>query len=245
MKYLGEHFDMHCGGADHPPVHHTNEIAQSEAATGAKWVDYWLHGEWLLMEKEKMAKSAGNTTTLATVVDRGFHPLDYRYFCLGAHYRTQLAFSWEAMESARAGRQGLEEKILQLRSAAGGPAEPQGRAAEYLRDFDTHAADDLNMPRCLADLWTLVRDSSVGEAEKLGCAFRMDRILGLGLEEAKAREIEIDAETRSLIEQREAARKARDYSKADEIRAQLLAKGIEVQDSPKGPKLRFAAGQSR
>jgi cysteinyl-tRNA synthetase len=245
MKYLGEHFDIHCGGADHPPVHHTNEIAQSEAATGARWVNYWLHGEWLLMETEKMAKSAGNFTTLRTLTDRGFHPLDYRYFCLGAHYRTQLAFSWESLRSARAGRKGLEEKVLQFRGLSGGEAaEPRGRAAEYLHDFDTHAADDLNVPRCLADLWTLLRDPSVPAAEKLGCAFQMDRILGLNLEGAQAREVEMDEQTRALVEQREAARKARDYRRADEIRALLLTKGIEVQDTPKGPKVRFAAGQS-
>jgi cysteinyl-tRNA synthetase len=196
------------------------------------------------MEKEKMAKSSGNFTTLSTLTERGFHPLDYRYFCLGAHYRTQLAFSWEAMESSRAGRQGLQEKILQLREQAGqAAANPQGKAAEYLRDFDVHAADDLNMPRCLADLWTLLRDPSVAAADKLGVTFHMDKILGLGLEEARAREVELDAEARGLVEQREAARKARDYKKADEIRALLLEKGIEVQDGPKGPKVRFAAGQ--
>ena len=246
MKYLGEHFDIHCGGADHPPVHHSNEIAQSEAATGARWVNYWLHGEWLLMDTEKMAKSAGNFTTLTTLTDRGYHPMDYRYFCLGAHYRTQLAFSWEAMDAARAGRRGVEEKILQLRAQGGGePAEPSGKAAEYLRDFETHVADDLNMPRCLADLWTLLRDSTVPPAQKLAVALRMDRVFGLGLSEARAEEITLDAETRALVDQREAARKARDFKKADELRALLLEKGIEVQDSPKGPKIRFAAGQRR
>jgi cysteinyl-tRNA synthetase len=246
MKYLGEHFDIHCGGADHPPVHHSNEIAQSEAATGAKWVNYWLHGEWLLMDKEKMAKSAGNFTTLTTLTDRGFHPMDYRYFCLGAHYRTQLAFSWEAVEGARAGRRGAEEKILQLRAEAGEPAaEISGKAADYLRDFETHAADDLNMPRCLADLWTLLRDAGIPPAQKLAAALRMDRIFGLGLADAKAEEISLDEETRALVDQREAARKARDFKKADELRALLLQKGIEVQDSPQGPKIRFAAGQRR
>jgi len=250
MKYLGEHFDVHCGGADHPPVHHTNEIAQSEAATGARWVNYWLHGEWLLMEKEKMAKSAGNFTTLTTLVDRGYHPLDYRYFCLGAHYRTQLAFSWESLESARAGRQGVLEKITQLKAQAAGGPEPSsstaplsGKAAAYVADFQSHAADDLNMPRCLADLWTLLRDSSVPAPEKLGAAYRMDRIFGFGLSESKEEEIALDEETRGLVEQRETARTHRDFKKADEIRALLLAKGIEIQDSPKGPKLRIAAGQ--
>jgi cysteinyl-tRNA synthetase len=198
------------------------------------------------MEKEKMAKSAGNFTTLTTLIDRGYHPLDYRYFCLGAHYRTQLAFSWESLDGARAGRQGVVEKVQQLQAqAAGGPAEPSGKAAVYVSDFETHASDDLNMPRCLADMWTLLRDSSIPAAEKLGAAFRMDRIFGLGLSETKEEEITLDAEARSLVEQREAARKQRDFKKADEIRALLLARGIEVQDGPKGPKLRFAAGQRR
>jgi len=246
MKYLGEHFDIHCGGADHPPVHHSNEIAQSEAATGSKWVNYWMHGEWLLMDKEKMAKSAGNFTTLSTLTERGFHPMDYRYFCLGAHYRTQLAFSWEAMEAARSGRKGVEEKLVQLRAEGAEPAaEITGPAAEYLRDFDTHVADDLNMPRCLADLWTLLRDSTVPAAQKLGAALRMDRVFGLGLADARAEELTLDPETRALVDQREAARKARDFKKADELRALLLSKGIEVQDGPKGPKVRIAAGQRR
>jgi cysteinyl-tRNA synthetase len=255
MKYLGEHFDIHCGGADHPPVHHTNEIAQSEAATGARWVNYWLHGEWLLMEKEKMAKSAGNFTTLTTLTSQGYHPLDYRYFCLGAHYRTQLAFSWESLAAARAGRQGVLEKIRQLKAQAdGGPEQnppsamqnpPSGKAAEYVSEFEAHAANDLNMPRCLAVLWTLLRDSSVAAAEKLDAAYRMDRIFGLGLLEMMEPEIALDEETNALVEQRETARKNRDFRKADEIRALLRAKGIEVQDGPKGPKLRFAAGQRR
>jgi cysteinyl-tRNA synthetase len=244
MKYLGEHFDIHCGGADHIPVHHTNEIAQSEAATGARWVNYWLHGEWLLVEKEKMAKSSGNFTTLTTLTEKGYDPLDYRYFCLGAHYRTQLAFSWESLDAAKAGRQGVVDKVLQLKAqAAGGAVHPTGKAAEYLADFETHAADDLNMPRCLADLWTLLKDSSVPPAEKMGAVFRMDRILGLGLSEAREREVALDEETRKLVDQRETARKQRDFKKADEIRALLLSKGIEVQDSPKGPVVRFAAGQ--
>jgi cysteinyl-tRNA synthetase len=245
MKYLGEHFDIHCGGIDHIPVHHTNEIAQSEAATKHKWVNYWLHAEWLLMGKEKMAKSAGNFTTLSTLTENGFDPLDYRYFCLGAHYRTQLAFTWEALGAARAGRLGAQEKILQLRAQApGGPEEPTGAAARYVADFEGHAMDDLNMPRCLADLWGLLRDAEVSPSQKLGAALRMDRILDLGLSEARAQEVVLDEEATRLVEEREKARKGRDFKRADEIRALLLAKGIEVQDSPTGPKLRFAVGRT-
>lgn len=246
MKYLGEHFDIHCGGADHPPVHHTNEIAQSEAATGAKWVNYWMHGEWLLMGKEKMAKSTGNLVPLSVLTERGYDPLDYRYFCLGAHYRTQLAFTWESLDAARSGRLGIMEKVIQLKAEVpGDQAEPTGKAREYLDDFEAHAADDLNMPRCLADLWTLLRDSAVPPAPKLGAAFRMDRILSLGLSEAMESEVTLDEETRRLLEERESARKGRNFKRADEIRALLLSRGMEVQDSPAGPKVRFAHGQRR
>jgi cysteinyl-tRNA synthetase len=246
MKYLGEHFDIHCGGADHPPVHHTNEIAQSEAATGAKWVNYWMHGEWLLMGKEKMAKSTGNLVPLSVLTEKGYDPLDYRYFCLGAHYRTQLAFTWESLDAARTGRLGIMEKIIQLRAEApGGPVEPDGKAREYLDDFETHAAEDLNMPRCLADLWTLLRDSTVPPGAKLGAAFRMDGIFALGMSEAAEGEVLMDEETRKLLEEREGARRGRNFKRADEIRALLLSRGMEVQDSPTGPKVRFAHGQRR
>ena len=131
MKYLGEQFDIHCGGIDHVPVHHTNEIAQTEAATGKPWVRTWMHGEFLQMGREKMAKSAGNFVTLSTLIERGFDPLDYRCFCLGAHYRTQLAFSWEALEAARGpGGAGCSTGCLQAAGRSAGavrasPREPQ------------------------------------------------------------------------------------------------------------------------
>ena len=244
MKYLGERFDIHCGGVDHVPVHHTNEIAQSEAATGKKWVTYWLHGEWLLMGQDKMAKSALNFVTLSTLLEKGFDPMDFRYFCLGAHYRTQLAFTWDALDAARTGRRGLCDRIIQLKAEApAGPEEPRGKAGECVAAFESHAAEDLNMPRCLADLWTLLRDSSLAPGQRLGAAFRMDRILDLGIAGARAREVELDAEMRALVEEREKARKARDYRRSDEIRALLLARGLELQDGPNGTKIRFAAGQ--
>jgi cysteinyl-tRNA synthetase len=138
------------------------------------------------------------------------------------------------------------EKIIQLRSEApGNPAEPADGERGYLNDFEAHAAEDLNMPRCLADLWTLLRDSRVPPGQKLWTAFHMDRILSLGLTEAMESEVALDEETRKLLEERESARGGRNFKRADEIRALLLAKGIEVQDSPTGPKIRFAHGQRR
>jgi len=245
LKYLGEQFDIHCGGIDHVPVHHTNEIAQTEAATGKPWVRFWLHGEWLLMGREKMAKSAGNFVTLSTLVDRGYDPLDYRCFLLGAHYRSPLAFGWDALEAARTGRRGLLERVRQLRAESpGGPAEPAGAAAERLAAFEDHAADDLNMPRCLAELWALLRDAAIPAPQRLGAALRMDDILGLGLADAKSEEVRLDAETQRLLSERDAARRARDFKRADELRALLKDRGIEVQDGPDGTKVRLvgAAG---
>ncbi|MFP4484790.1 MAG: cysteine--tRNA ligase, partial [Spirochaetaceae bacterium] len=119
MHYLGEHFDIHCGGVDHIPVHHTNEIAQSEAATGRKWVNYWLHNEFLVMDTGKMSKSKGNFVTLSTLEEEGYEPLDYRYFLLGGHYQTQLMFTVDAMNGARNARRRLTERITALKEATG------------------------------------------------------------------------------------------------------------------------------
>jgi cysteinyl-tRNA synthetase len=243
LKYLGEQFDIHCGGIDHVPVHHTNEIAQTEAATGKPWVRVWMHGEFLQMGREKMAKSAGNFVTLQALVDRGFDPLDYRAFLLGAHYRSPLAFTWEALEAARTGRRGLLDRVVQLRAEApGGPAAPGAAAAARLAAFAAHAADDLNMPRCLAELWTLLRDSSLPAGDRLGAALDMDGILGLGLAEARAGDVVLDDETQRLLAEREEARRARDFRRADELRAVLRGRGFEVQDGPAGPKVRTVAG---
>jgi cysteinyl-tRNA synthetase len=244
MKYLGEHFDIHCGGIDHVPVHHTNEIAQSEAATGRTWVNYWMHGEFLLMGHDKMAKSAGNFLTLSSLTDKGYDPLDFRYFCLGAHYRTQLAFSFEGLDAARTSRQGLMERIAQIRGESSQTDEqPAGKALEYLNDFETHLADDLNMPRCLADLWTLLRDTEVPAAQKLAVALRMDSVFDLGLGHAREEQLTLDDEAKALLEERRMARRAGNFKRSDEIRNILRGRGIEVQDSPRGQKVRFAAGQ--
>lgn len=129
MRYLGEEFDIHCGGIDHIPVHHTNEIAQSEGATGKKWVRYWLHNEFLIMDKGKMSKSAGGFVTLDTLLEQGYDPLDYRYLCLNAHYRSELTFSFEALDGARRARRRLAERVQRLAEEA---AERAGVSAKEL-----------------------------------------------------------------------------------------------------------------
>lgn len=243
MKYLGESFDIHAGGIDHVPVHHTNEIAQSESATGKKWVNYWMHAEFLILDKGKMSKSKGGFITLQSLVDAGFDPLDYRYFCLGGHYRSQLTFSWEAMEQAKASRKALADRILDLRDKAGGQALPAvaslgQAAAERLARFDDALADDLAAPRALAELWQLVRDPQAPAADALAAALEMDGVLGLGLADARREEASVDAETvariEALIASRIAAKKARNWAEADAIRGQLKEMGIALEDGPSG-----------
>ena len=256
MKYLGETFDIHAGGIDHIPVHHTNEIAQSEAATGkSPWVRYWVHNEFLVMDKAKMSKSAGGFLTLGTLIDEGYDPLDYRYFLLGGHYRSQLQFSYPALDGARNARKSLSERIRSLSAQAVGndPAgqrsgdsagKPGGKAALYLENFNKALEDDLSTPRALAELWGLLKDSSIKPEDAMAAAFDMDGVLGLKLaKEAALREESMDdkgqvAEIESLIEERKAAKAAKNYLRADEIRQGLRERGIILEDTPEGTSYR-------
>lgn len=246
MKYLGETFDIHAGGIEHIPVHHTNEIAQSEGATGKLWVKYWLHNEWLIMDKGKMSKSSGNFITLETIINAGYEPMDLRYFLLGAHYRSQLLFSYDSLDSARASRRSLKERVLALREAGGlqkgddlPPLESLPPAAKARIDaFRTAIEDDINTPRALAELWGVLRDNSLNPAETLAAAFEMDRVLGMGLSELERKEAEIDPalaeEVEALIQKRTEAKKAKDFATADSIRDELKNRGIILLDSPAG-----------
>lgn len=236
MRYLGEQFDIHCGGVDHINVHHTNEIAQSESATGKTWVNFWVHGEFLVMGQHKMAKSKGNFITLRTLQEENYHPLDYRYFCLGGHYRSQLQFTFDSLDAARKARLNMVDRVRELRSVADTVPELDSigsEAQKYLDDFQEHVTNDLHVPKSLSVVWTLLKDEAVPAADKLAVLFDIDRVLGLKLTEIEA-EQSVDKETEKLIKQREQARADKDFARADQIRAELLEQGIELKDTPEG-----------
>jgi len=241
MKYLGDQFDIHCGGIDHINVHHTNEIAQAESATGKEWVKWWVHGAFLTLamdRSERMSKSGGDFITLDTVVDEGFDPLAYRYFCLNGHYRSPLAFSWEALGSAANALDRLKSRVIELKASG---VEPTAAVEKYTNDFLEAVRDDLNMPRALAAVWGLLKDGEAAPGEVYAALLEMDKVLGLGIAEMEAGEAAIPDEIQHKVDERQEARNRRDFETADRIRDELAAKGFLVEDTPEGPKVRLKA----
>ena len=247
LKYLGEQFDIHAGGIDHVPVHHTNEIAQSEAATGKHpWVRYWVHNEFLVLDRGKMSKSSGGFLTLQSLAGAGYDPLDYRCLLLGGHYRSQLQFSWEALDGAKNARKSLSDRLKTLAaSASGGAAHAVCEAADVRLDaFNAAMDDDLSTPRALAELWGLVRDASIPPDAAVKTALAMDGILGLGLEKSLesggGEDPAFTAEVEALVTQRTAAKQAKNFAEADAIRNSLKERGVVLEDGKNGTSWRRA-----
>lgn len=230
MKYLGETIDIHAGGVDHIPIHHTNEIAQSEAATGKQFVRFWLHGDFLQIYEGKMAKSKGNFITLDTLKEDGYDPLAFRYLILLAHYRAKLNFTWKALAATQTALTKLRERVAEMPG-------PKIGCAEYEKKFLTAVNDDLNTPRAIALLWQLLR-SRQPDAAKHRTILSFDRVLGLGLEKVKAEKLVVPEEVSLLLEQRERARKNKDWKSADRLRKGIEQAGFVIQDTSTGPKLK-------
>ncbi|PIN76675.1 cysteine--tRNA ligase [Candidatus Woesearchaeota archaeon CG10_big_fil_rev_8_21_14_0_10_36_11] len=228
MKYLGKQFDIHCGGIDHIPVHHTNEIAQSESATGTKpWVKYWLHNEFLVLSKgEKMAKSGDNFITLQTLEEKGFHPLDYRYFCLGTHYRKPLMFSWDALESAKNARTRLFDKVLEHKSTVG--KVPTKYSTQFMKEIN----NDLNTPNALAIVWDVFKDKKLKSNDLYATLILFDEVLGLGLKGIKKDKIPQDIT--KLAKERLQARQNKDWTTSDKLRDEINSLGYDIEDSAEG-----------
>jgi cysteinyl-tRNA synthetase len=238
IKLLGNNFDIHCGGVDHIPIHHTNEIAQSEACTGEKFVNYWLHGEFLIEEKGKMSKSAGEFLRLKTLIDKGYSPMDYRYFLLMTHYRKKIKFSFDNLDAATRGFNNLKSRISEIKSEAKGKsAETLSERAKTIKEkFGNCVNDDLNVSEGLAVLWEALKDIGITDAEKLALINDFDKVLGLELDkiEAASDKEEIPAEVTELAEKRKEAKKNKDFALSDEIRNKIKALGYEILDKKSG-----------
>ncbi len=235
MKYLGDTIDIHCGAIDLIPVHHTNEIAQAEAATGKHFVNYWVHGEFLIMDKEKMSKSANEFITLKTLIDKGASPMAYRLFLLSAVYRAPLNFSWEILDNAKSSYLKLVSKIQELRNNINDAGTHD--TDSFKQDFVTAISDDLNMPRAVAVMWDVLRDERLSNRCKLELVEDFDRVLGLGFKNISASYIEVsDNKIEELIQERDKARAEKNWKKSDEIRDELVKKGYKVIDTKQGTK---------
>lgn len=228
QQHLGFPFDLHCGGVDHIGVHHSNEIAQNFAFFGRPAVKVWLHGEFLDVLGEKMAKSAGGFLTLQAVREQGIDPLAYRYLCLNTHYRQKLNFTQAALDSAAQALKKLRRAVVELDPAAVGGAEYQAR-------FTQAVSDDLNTPQALAVLWAMLGDETQPASAKRQLVEQFDRVLGLAL--AKTAATVVPDDVRRLVEAREAARSAKRFAQADRLRQAAAAQGFTIEDTPKGPRV--------
>ena len=225
MKALGPHFDIHTGGIDHISIHHTNEIAQSEAATGETFANYWIHHAFLTVEGQKMSKSLGNFYTVEDVKAKGFDPMALRYLYLQTHYRQEMNFTWESLEAAQTALGKLRRYYLESR---------EGEAMLPV-EFEDAINDDLNIAKALATVWEHIGNLTKSDFTKI------DEVLGLKLATYHEVEIEIPAAVRELVEQREEARKNRDFARSDELRDQIASHGFDVMDTPSGQQLRPAS----
>jgi cysteinyl-tRNA synthetase len=244
MKYLGKHFDIHTGGVDLIFPHHENEIAQSQAATGEKFVNFWLHNEHLMVEGRKMAKSYGNYYTLRDLLDKGYHPIAIRYLLLATHHRQQLNFTFDGLKAAKNALQRLYDFVDNLRLVKDEKDNPEvGQLLDKAKkDFEEALDDDLNTSEALGVIFTLVKDvNRLLEENKLSesDAHRVldlingfDSVFGL----LKREELILDEEIKALIDKRTQARKDKDFKLADQIRKDLEEKGILLEDTPEGTK---------
>ena len=236
-KYLGEYLDIHCGGVDNIFPHHTNEIAQSESFLGHKWCNYWCHGEHLNDNSGKMSKSKGEFLTLSLLESKGYEPLVYRLFCLNSHYRSQLVFSYEAIEATKSAYQKLLSKVSSIRNNRSGEKEFD-RIEQYEQAFKVALENDLNTANAMTVLYDVLKSDCNNET-KLYLIESFDSVLSLAL----LKEVEVNPELEQYIEEqiqkRNEAKKEKNYELADKIRDNLLEKGIELKDSREGTTYMF------
>ena len=230
-KHLGAYFDIHCGGEDHVAVHHSNEIAQTQARHGTRLANFWLHGAFLKTQDAKMSKSSGDFLRLQSLLEQGVDPLAYRYLCLGAHYRSSLNFTDDALRAASSG-------LARLRSTVHGLGDEHGEAdPAWLDRFAEQINDDLNFPRALAVAWELLK-GDLPDAMKKATMARFDAALGLGLLAWQPVQVEVPQPVQAWMAQRAIARAQRQWAEADRLRTLARAAGYDIDDTPQGQQAR-------
>ena len=234
MKHLGEYMDIHCGGIDNIFPHHTNEIAQSEAYLGHKWCNYWFHVHHLTEKgNQKMSKSNGEFLTVSLLENKGYKPIVYRFFCLQSHYRKPLEFSYEVLDNVGVAYEKLHKRVLELKEDG---AVDTAKFAEYRAKFEEVLSNDMNTSMAITMIYDVLRDD-MNDATKKALVASFDEVLSLDLtvaEEAAAVDAELEAFVLAKIEERKAAKKEKDFAKADAIRAELLEKGVQIKDTREG-----------
>lgn len=236
QKYLGEQFDIHTGGIDLIPTHHENEIAQSKGACGKIPANYWMHGEYLLINGGKMSKSLGNVYLIKDFIERGYDPIVYRLFSYSCHYKNKLNFTWEGIEAAS---KSLERLKQGYKNHLEGKDEiDESIINEYEEKFHKAINDDLNMPAAMSAVWEVVRNEK--KSPKLAeLLLKFDTVLGLKInEETKKQTEDIPQEILDLVEQRKLARENKDWAKSDELRDLIQSKGYEIKDTKEGTEIR-------
>lgn len=229
-KYLGSFFDIHCGGEDHIPVHHTNEIAQTEACFGTRLANFWMHGYFLQLDEARMSKSSGEFLRLQVLIDRGYDPLVYRFFSLSAHYRAKLNFTWDGLDGAAVSLARLRNQVYEWGA-------PGSVDEDYVEKFTAQVNDDLNMPRALAVAWDLAR-STLPVATKKATILIFDRVFGLDLAKWQPSQEEIPDDILALAQQRQEARTEKRWADADALRLKITQAGYEIEDTPQGARIK-------
>jgi len=242
VKKLGIPFDIHCGGIDHIFIHHTNEIAQAEAAYEEILARYWLHGEFLILKKGRMGKSKGNIIILDNLVKKGINPLVYRYLCLTCHYRSKLIFSWQSLKAAENSLNIIYQKVEELKESYQKNKElslarkDYKRTKDYQKQFREFINNDLDMPKALALTWSLLKDKQISSKIKYELLLDFDRVLGLDLN--KIKRIKIPQQVKELVVKREKYRQQKKWKEADEIRMKIKQAGYLVEDTRQGQRIR-------
>lgn len=241
MEYLGNTLDIHTGGIDHIPVHHTNEIAQSEAATGEQFSKVWIHHGWVLVDGEKMSKSKENFYTVDDIKERGTDPLALRYLFLTAHYKDPLNFTSKSLEAAQNALNNLRSEIRDWSVSEyvknGLSEQSKKNVGQYWQRFLEAANNDLNMPQAIAVLWEMVKSNDPLDSKAVQL-LEMDKILGLKLDEYLGKPLEVPDKVMKLVQEREKARSEKDFEKSDQLRKKIKELGFEVEDTPQGPQVK-------